>query len=308
MDRRVSTQRWMTLAARGGVFSGVRYGFTHRPETHVWAWRSLPDHILYFCMNGGFKVKFSDQTVRMVKESFLWIMPGVWHETQLLAANKPFRTYYLRFHLTNEDRVTSVRLRQDWVHREAAWHMMPLVRDLVQELQSPQEFHKERLHAKLVLLSAAALGGKIQQEPGLLTSPQRLRLYAYINAKVTSATPQDLANEAGLSIHYFRKIFHRTYGMSPKQWILRQRIMLGAIMMSETELTAKEIAYRLGYRDRYLFCRQFKQVMGVSARPFRRGTGTNPQLDHLKDDMMASPLIASALAATKRARRAAGRE
>ena len=64
--------------------------------------------------------------------------------------------------------------------------------------------------------------------------------------------------------------------------------MLAAIMMSETELTAKEVAHRLGYCDRYLFSRQFKQVMGVPARQFRRGAGAEPQWDHIADDMTSS--------------------
>jgi AraC-like DNA-binding protein len=298
----------MALAASTGAFTSVRYGFTHRPETHVWTWRSLPEHALYFCMNGGWKVKLSHETVRMQKGSFLWIMPGTWHETQLLAAKKTFRTYYLRFSLTDDDGKTPVRLEKDWIQLEEAWQIMPPMRDLVQELQSPQEFHSERVKAQLVLVSATALAGKVDQKPGLLTPQQRLRLHAYINANITSATPQDMADEVGLSIHYFRKIFHRTYGMSPKHWIVRQRIMLAAIMMAETELTAKQIAYELGYRDRFLFCRQFKLVMGVSARPFRRGAGADPQLENLKDDMTHSPIIQSALAKAKRVRRAMGRE
>src|SRR5687767_13438983 len=103
MDRTVSPERWLHLTARGGVLTAEQYGFTHRPETRVFGWRTVPCHIFYLCLDGGFKVSFEAQTVELRKGSFLWMMPHIQNQTQLLAQRKSFRTYYFRFTLAEED-------------------------------------------------------------------------------------------------------------------------------------------------------------------------------------------------------------
>jgi AraC-like DNA-binding protein len=306
MARIVTTEQWLALASRDGAFSAWRFGFTPVPETRVWPRRVLNDHLIYFCTHNGFKVALPDEVVRVQRGAFFWLMPGVAHETKLLAPRRTFRSYFMRFKLTAEDGVTPVRLQQDWVHREDAAQLLTFVRDLVQELQSPQAFHEQRIRANLMLLSAGALSPQIERHRAVLTSQQRLKLLSFLESHVTmKVTPQQLANEVDLSMPYFRRIFHRSYGISPKHWIVRQRVLLAAAILLETELEAKEVAHRLGYCDTYLFSRQFKQVMGICPRLYRRGQGAEPVWNHISNDMSGSPVLDAARAANKSHRRRA---
>ena len=292
----VSADRWLELASQSGVLIPSRYGFTPQDETRVWEERTISEHMIYFCMKNAFNVVLQDQTITVDRGTFLWIMPGVANETRLVSPRRPFRTYYLRFSLSESDSITPVRLQQDIVHRQGAWPLLDHLRDLVQDLQSPREFHERRIRASLTLLAASALESESRHQVSVLTAQQRLALHAYMETHATEKiSPQSLAQQAGLSMPYFSRVFHRSYGMTPRHWILRKRILLAAQIMSETRLTAKEVAYRLGYRDRFLFSRQFKQVMGVSPRLYRRGMGSEPVWDEFGEDMSGSGALTDAI-------------
>ena len=82
--------------------------------------------------------------------------------------------------------------------------------------------------------------------------------------------PRDLANAAGLSPDYFRRVFHRTHGLSPRQWLVRQRLSYALVLLQETPLRVGEIAQRLGYANLHLFSLQFRDGFGRSPKFFRQ--------------------------------------
>src|SRR5690606_6844081 len=83
-------------------------------------------------------------------------------------------------------------------------------------------------------------------------------------------TPAQLAKQLRLSHDYFARRFAATFGMSPRSWLVQQRVSHGAYRLVDTNLTISEVAAELGYDDPFLFSRQFKQVMGQSPRDYRR--------------------------------------
>ena len=289
MVKTVTTEEWLALVALTGSLAFERFGLTPQPEARVWGWRKLETHLLYFCTHNGFLVTFENETVRVERGTFLWIMPGVRHETSLLAPRRRFRNYYIKFQLTEGDQQSAVRLKEDFVRRENGWELQSLMTDLVHELQSPRDLHDQRARSMLTLLSTMVMGEPVTQR-AVLTPQQRLRVHTYLELHAADkVSPRDLAEAVGLSMPYFRRIFQRSFGMSPKHWIVRQRVLVAAMMMLESPLQVKEVAYRLGYCDRYSFSHQFKEIMGVTPRQFRRGPGAEPAIDRILDDVNAAP-------------------
>jgi AraC-like DNA-binding protein len=78
-----------------------------------------------------------------------------------------------------------------------------------------------------------------------------------------------LAKAAGLSLDYFTRVFHRSHGLSPRQWLVQQRLSYAVVLLQETPLRIGEIAQRLGYANPHLFSRQFSAFFGRSPRSFR---------------------------------------
>ncbi len=79
-----------------------------------------------------------------------------------------------------------------------------------------------------------------------------------------------LAEEVGLGYEYFRKAFRKRFGVSPGDYRIRRRIERSRSMLSQEGMTVKEVAFRLGYPNPFIFSRQFKQVLGAPPSRFMR--------------------------------------
>jgi AraC family transcriptional regulator len=78
------------------------------------------------------------------------------------------------------------------------------------------------------------------------------------------------ARRAGLSVFHFLRIFMRTLGVTPHQYLLRCRLRRAARHLAEEHRPITEIAYDTGFADLSNFVRTFHRAAGVSPRRFRR--------------------------------------
>jgi AraC-like DNA-binding protein len=81
--------------------------------------------------------------------------------------------------------------------------------------------------------------------------------------------PADLARELGLSPDYFARVFRRSLGLSPRAWLVDERIRCAAASLLENDDPVATVAAAHGYADLTLFGRQFRQVMGSPPRTWR---------------------------------------
>jgi AraC-like DNA-binding protein len=80
-----------------------------------------------------------------------------------------------------------------------------------------------------------------------------------------------MARRCSLSVPHFTRKFRRTFGISPRQFIIQQRIRRALDLLRESDLPIQQIADSLGYSDHYFFHRQFKSTTGVTPIEARRG-------------------------------------
>ena len=82
-------------------------------------------------------------------------------------------------------------------------------------------------------------------------------------------TNERLAAECGVSTVYFRKLFTKHLGTSPKQFIIDLRIQRAKQLLCENSLGISEISERCGFSNPYHFSRIFKEREGTSAMEYR---------------------------------------
>ncbi len=75
---------------------------------------------------------------------------------------------------------------------------------------------------------------------------------------------QKAAQASHISETYFRKLFHREYGMSPKQYVIKRRLQHAASLIIAGYYSLEEIAELCGYNDYKHFSVEFKKNVGVS--------------------------------------------
>jgi AraC family transcriptional regulator len=82
-------------------------------------------------------------------------------------------------------------------------------------------------------------------------------------------TVEELAREAGLSTYYFSRLFKKTIGKSPHQFVMSYRVEQARKQLRQTSDTLVDIAYRCGFSDQAHFTRVFKQHCNLTPRQFR---------------------------------------
>lgn len=80
---------------------------------------------------------------------------------------------------------------------------------------------------------------------------------------------QLMAKDFGISYSKFRRDFKSQTGLAPLQYHLLLKIEKAKELLINSELKAKEIAYKLGFESDHYFCRLFKQKTGTSPAQFR---------------------------------------
>ncbi len=80
----------------------------------------------------------------------------------------------------------------------------------------------------------------------------------------------ELAKLCHLSEPHFRRLFKRTLGVSPKQYILQMRIELAKSMLADTRKTVLEIAYNCGFETISAFNRAFKLLTASAPLEWRK--------------------------------------
>ncbi|MDZ8054750.1 MAG: helix-turn-helix domain-containing protein [Aulosira sp. ZfuVER01] len=80
----------------------------------------------------------------------------------------------------------------------------------------------------------------------------------------------DIANELGMSQYYFCHLFKRSTGMSPHQYLIRQRVERAKQLLKQPELTVASIAMECGFASQSHFAKYFRQFTGMNPNQFRK--------------------------------------
>ncbi len=106
---------------------------------------------------------------------------------------------------------------------------------------------------------------------GGLSTVNKRRVVDYIQANLAgSFTLSDLAELAQLSDFHFARMFKISFGCSPHQYVLSQRIEMARQLLSSHNMTLAEIALSCGFSSQQHLSQQFKQRVGITPAAFRR--------------------------------------
>jgi AraC-like DNA-binding protein len=127
------------------------------------------------------------------------------------------------------------------------------------------------------VLVVEAIRGWIDGDPetrtgwlGALRNPQIGRALAAIHRNPgRSWTVQLLARDVAMSRSAFAAQFTQCVGMPPMGYLARWRMNVAIGWLSDRNMTASEVAHRLGYQSEAAFNRAFKRLVGVTPGSLR---------------------------------------
>ncbi len=77
-------------------------------------------------------------------------------------------------------------------------------------------------------------------------------------------TLDDVAAQVNISSQYFSKLIKKTTGFNFTEWLSMLRVKKAKELLTDTNLTVKEVCYKVGYKDPNYFSRIFKKKMGIT--------------------------------------------
>ena len=115
---------------------------------------------------------------------------------------------------------------------------------------------------------------------GGLPAWQTRRVTAHVEANLSRRIRiQELARLLGLSASHFCRAFKCTFGVSPRDYVLRRRIELAQGLMLTTSESLSSIAVRCGMCDQPHFTRSFHRIVGQTPYTWRRTRRGSVKID-----------------------------
>ncbi len=242
-----------------------------------------------------FRVRQKDVTVYNTARNFDALSFRIHADTSIQAAHKsihlgtgsiaffPAKVDYTR--TTKEDDLIVIHFHSLSYYASDIEHFTPkdaqkyqnLFNEALTHWQEKDLAHKHEVSALLCRIFAECLRDvKNEAKP-------RSRIEASLRYIDQSCLEPDfsLTRAASLSFvseTYFRRLFHKERGTTPKQYVLHRRLKHAAALLQTGYYTVGEIAHLCGYRDEKYFSVEFKRTMGVSpskyayAREFKNVT------------------------------------
>lgn len=104
-----------------------------------------------------------------------------------------------------------------------------------------------------------------------LTAMSQRRIETFIRENLTKDIPvETLARIANLSVGHFNRAFRSSFGISPHQYLIEQRIARAATLLAATTLDVATIARETGFVSSSHLGSNFRKRMGVTPLMYRR--------------------------------------
>jgi AraC family transcriptional regulator len=101
--------------------------------------------------------------------------------------------------------------------------------------------------------------------------PARLRrIREFVHAKLEDELSLDeMAQSVGLSTAHFARMFRKSTGQTPHQFVLRQRLERAKAMLRAPDARVLDVAVACGFRTQQHFAQVFRDLWGVSPTEYR---------------------------------------
>jgi len=126
-------------------------------------------------------------------------------------------------------------------------------------------------------LAAALVNGyavrhrSVQTHRGGLGSARLRRIKEFVDARIEDElTLCEMAQAVELSTAYFSRMFRKSTGETPHQFLLRQRLERAEKMLRSADGRVMDVAVACGFKSQQHFAQVFRHVYGVSPTEYRR--------------------------------------
>jgi len=258
----LSPEKWLAKAETEGINMLRCIHWAH--SVSGWShYRYMKNHLLVFIEQGKAYAEIDNKIIELNAGDLLWVPPGVVRRTNVKIKNIQEKDYRLHFNISKGN-PEFVFPENNFVLNDA-WELLPLFQMLNKAYRNPLKHDCSFLHGLCLALASKCLSLRESSSKKYFSNEQFSEFNSFIidNAN-RNISPCELASIVKLSHDYFSRKFKKDCGISPKEFIKRERIHFIANFLLESNLSIKEAACHFGYEDTSYFCRQFREIMKCS--------------------------------------------
>ncbi len=111
----------------------------------------------------------------------------------------------------------------------------------------------------------------VQMHRGGLGSARLRRIRELVDVKMEDDLSLDeMAESVGLSTAHFARMFRKSTGETPHQFVLRQRVERAKAMLGAPDARVLDVAVACGFKTQQHFAQVFRDICGVSPTEYRQ--------------------------------------
>jgi AraC family transcriptional regulator len=109
-----------------------------------------------------------------------------------------------------------------------------------------------------------------EYKAGLSGSTLKIAL-EYINDRISeNISLAEISTELDISQYHFSRLFKKSTGFTPYQYIIKKRIELSQEMLTRTDKPISDIALEVGFANQSHFSNHFRKIVGVPPKKYRK--------------------------------------
>lgn len=238
---------------------------------HFWGPGVRPYYLIHYVISGTGMFYCGNHEYVLKPGQIFVIFPGIVTKYQADAVD-PWRYTWVIF---RGEEMKDV-LNALGITRDNPVHTLKNSAQFLEQLRSMPRARSPRMQDNLrfsaCIYQLMALLAENQQSAASEENVYLTAAIEYINSHYfEEITVNQVADYVGISRKYLFAIFKEGLGISPKDYIMDQRISRARDFLKDSSLPISHIAYSVGYKDSMAFSKMFKVKTGLSPSQFREG-------------------------------------
>lgn len=232
-----------------------------------------PQYILLYCVNGEGKITVEDKDYHLYANSYFIIPRDVPHHYASSISN-PWSIYWIHFTGDNADFLYS-RFAENPAKLEVAaipydeerTKLFSLIIAMLENNYGNRNI--ELINIKVLELLASFI--YYSEQTSFYSSDLISKSILFMNEHINQSFSIDyLAAQLNYSVSHYSNLFKKKTGFSPIHYFNQLKVQKACQYLYFTDMSIKEICFKIGIDDPYYFSRLFKKIMGISPINYRK--------------------------------------